>query len=184
MKITQQFIDDFNKAETLCNQGDLEASLHIYQSLMQQQPNQVAVLNNIGLIYEKRGNYHKAAEYYRQCYEISPEQVIFAHNLANALTQVQDWTNAKPLLEVIAEKEFENEKNTEKLALCLFNAESKQQANKFTETALKKYPDNSLLNRLHGRSLLHLNQALDGLAYLQKGAGMIELNSNGVRYLN
>ena len=84
----------------------------------------------------------------------------------------------------IKDVDFENEGNTEKYALCLFNTGSSRETKQFIDSVMDKYPDNQLLNRLLGRLLIHLNDHVEGLRYLQKGAGMIEFDQAGVRYLN
>lgn len=182
-KIDQQFISRFTEAEKLSRESKFAESLEIYHSLLNLHPNHVGVLNNIGLVHEKLGDHHKSVEFYKRCYELMPDQVVLIHNLANACTRLGKWAEALPLLEKIIDTDFDNESNSEKYALCLFNIKSKQETRDFISDALSRYPNNRRLNRLLGRSLLHMNSHVDGLKYLQKGSGIIEFDSDGVHYL-
>lgn len=183
-KVSQKFIDDFSEAEKLCNENKLNESLKKYEALLREQPDHIIVLNNIGLVYEKLGNFNKSIEFYKKCNELKPDQVVLIHNLANAYTQAERWADAYPLFKQIINTDFHNENNTEKYALCLFNTRSKEETKNFLSSAISKYPENKVLNRILGRALLYLGQHIEGLKYLQKGSGFIELNADGVKYLN
>jgi len=173
-KVDQKFVDRFTQAERLCNDNKLDESLQIYQTLLREHPDHVSVLNNIGLI----------KDYYSRCNALMPNQVVIINNLANAYTRLSKWSEAFPLLQKIIDTDFDNEKNSEKYALCLFHLRSKEEVRDFTRLAVSKYPDNKILNRILGNSLLHLNAHSDGLQYLQKGAGFIEFDNKRVSYLN
>ena len=182
--LSKKFIDDFSHAERLCNDNKLSESLEIYQALLLDQPDHISVLNNIGLVYEKMGNFKKGIEYYKKCNDIQPGQVILINNLANVYVRAGQWEKAISLLEKIINVDYAKEKNSERYALCLFNVKSKEETRNFINNAITNYPDNHLLNRVLGRSLLYLNSHVEGLRYLQKGAGVIEFSTHGVKYLN
>jgi len=183
-KVSQKFIENFCEAEKLCNENKLDESLTKYKALLREQPNHIFVLNNIGLVYEKLGDYNKSIEFYKKCNELKPNQIVLIHNLANAYTQAERWSDAYPLLKKIIDTDFHHENNTEKYALCLFNTRSKEETRNFLSTEISQYPENRVLNRILGRALLYLDCHLEGLKYLQKGSGFIELNADGVKYLN
>lgn len=180
---SQTFVDRFHQAERLCRENRLTESLRLYQSLLAEQPDHVAVLNNIGLVHEKSGDYEQSAQYYRRCHEQDPGQVIFLHNLANSLSRLDRWSDALPLLSKLVETDFDHEQNAEKYALCLFNTGSREDTRRYIESVIPRYPDNARLNRLLGRTLLALDHHVDGLRRLRKGAGVIEFDAVGVRYL-
>jgi tetratricopeptide (TPR) repeat protein len=182
-KITQAFVTKFNEAQQLFLNGKYSESLKNYQILLKKNPKQVSVLNNMGLVYEKLGNFNDAIICYKECNEIIPTEKTIIHNLANAYCKVEKYSEAMPLLKEIITSDFRNESNHEKLALCLFYKQSKKETKDFIELAVKKFPNNSLLNELLGKTLLHLNSHKDGLKSLQKSTGFIEFNNTGVRYL-
>ena len=183
-ELSKNFVDGFSEAERLFKAGRYEKSLEKYQALLDEQPDHISVLNNIGLVYEKLGNFELSLEYYKRCHELMPDQVILASNLANAFTRLDKWTEAYPLLKKLVAVDFENEKNTEKYALCLFNIRSKEETERFIDSAISRYPDNLVLHRLLGKSLLNQGRHVDGLHALKKGAGCIEFDAAGVHYLN
>ena len=183
-EVTQKFIDEFSEAEKLCNENKLHASLEKYMVLLKQQPNHIFVLNNIGLVYEKLGDFENSIAFYKKCNDLKPNQPVLIHNLANAYTQAERWEDAMPLLQKIIDTDIQNENNAEKYALCLFNTKTKEETKNFITSTISKYPENQVLNRLLGRALLYLDCHSEGLKYLQKGSGFIEFDSEGVRYLN
>ena len=183
-EVSQKFIDDFSQAEKLCNENQLDASLEKYMALLKQQPDHIFVLNNIGLVYEKLGDFENSIAYYKKCNDLKPNQAVLIHNLANVYTQAERWEDALPLLKKIVDTDFQHENNSEKYALCLFNTKSKEETKNFINAVISKYPNNQVLNRLLGRSLLYLDRHIEGLKCLQKGTGFIEFSSEGVEYLN
>ena len=182
-EINQRFIDNFLEAEKLYKDKRFNESLEIYKALLEDQPNHISVLINIGLVYENLGELNKTIEFYKKCCELKPHQALQVHNLANIYSRLERWTDAFPLLKKLINIDFNNENNTEKYALCLFNIKSKEETKCFINSAISKYPDNQLLNRLLGKSLLHLNSHKDGLKYLQKASGFIEFSTDGIKYL-
>jgi len=183
-KVNQLFVDKFTEAENLFKENRFNESLEKYQTLLKDHPDHIYVLNNMGLVYEKTGDLNKSLELYKKCNELMPNQAVLIHNLANVYTQLERWADALPLLKSIIDSDLGNEKNAEKYALCLFNTSSKEEVEHFISSVISKYPDNKLLNRLLGRALLYLNAHIDGLKYLQKGSGVVELDNDGVKYLN
>ncbi len=184
MKPDQNFIGRFSEAEQLCNTGNFSESLEIYQALLHQHPDHVSVLNNLGLVNEKLNNFDTAVDYYHRCNELMPNQPVLINNLANAYTRLDQWSKALPLLEKIIDTGFDNERNSEKYALCLFNLKTREETRDFAASAVEKYPDNNILNRILGKTLMYLNSHREGLMHLQHGSGFIEFDSRGVRYLN
>ena len=142
------------------------------------------MLNNIGLAYEKLGNFGQAAEYYDRCMQQQPGQVVFKNNLANAYCRLENWALAQPLLKQLVQGDFDHEQNCEKYALCLFHGAGGQAASGFIESVIDRYPENQRLHRLLGRSLMSLDRHVDGLKHLQKGSGVIEFNLSGINYLH
>ena len=179
---TREFVDRFAEAENLFRQNRISESLKKYSALLNEQPNHISVLNNMGLAYEKLGELDQAINFYQRCHGLKPGMVIFIHNLANAYSRENRWNDALPLMEQIIKTNFDREKNAEKYALCLFNLGQREQMTAFVKKALVRFPDNQRLHRLLGRALLHGNAHVDGLKHLQIGSGLIEFDSNGVTY--
>ena len=182
--VNEIFSESFHEAEKLYKEKNYLESLIKYKKILNLNPNHVSVLNNIALNYEKLDNYNEAINYYEKCIQIVPKEIIIIHNLANAYCKTERYLDALPLLKKIINLDYKNEPNHEKLALCLFYTQTKNETKNFIELAIIKFPKNTLLNGLLGKTLLHLNLHKDGLKYLQKSTGVIEFNNSGLKYLS
>ena len=183
-EIVQKFLDDFNEAQNLFKENKFLESLEKYKILSQKNPKHVSVLNNIALIYEKLDNYKEAIIYFEKCIKILPNENILIHNLANAYCRSEKYIEAYPLLKKIIHLDYANEPNCEKYAVCLFYTKTKQETKEFIDSVMSKYPKNSLLNGLLGKTLMHLNLHKEGLKYIQESTGQIEFSNSGVKYLS
>lgn len=181
-ELSQEFINNFYKAESLFKENNFLDSLKIYESLLKENPEHVSVLNNIGLIYERLKKLDKAKILYKKCNTIIPNQIEILHNLANVYFKLKEYKEALPILQKIINPNFKYEVNCEKIAQCLFVIQTKKETKKFIDSVLPKFPNNKLLNILLGKSLLHLNLHSRGLEYIQKNEGIIEFSESGVKY--
>jgi|TARA_B100000795_G_C22771646_1_gene428148 tetratricopeptide (TPR) repeat protein len=180
----KKFSDIFHEAEKLYKEKNYLESLTKYKEILNLNPKHISVLNNIALNYEKLDDNNEAINYYEQCIQILPNESIIIHNLANAYCKTDRYLDALPLLKKIINLDYKKETNHEKLALCLFYTQTKNETKNFIKLAITKFPNNTLLNGLLGKTLLHLNLHKDGIKYLQKSTGLIEFNNNGVKYLS
>ena len=184
IKNTEQFfIDNFTKASALYKEKKFLESLTLYKELLSIKPNQINLLNNIGLNYEKLKQYDEALNYYERCDQINPNEVIIINNLTNIYCKLERYIDALPLLKKVIDSNYQNESNHEKLATCLFNIDNRKNTKNFIELALITFPNNNILNELLGKTLLSLNFHKDAIKYLQKGSGLIEFNNKGINYL-
>ena len=76
-----------------------------------------------------------------------------------------------------------NEEICERYTICLFKTGKKNEVKDFVLKIISKYPKNRTLNNLLGQSLLALNFHKEGLSYIRKGAGFLQLDENGVSLL-
>ncbi len=65
----------------------------------------------------------------------------------------------------------------------MFKTGKKNEVKDFVLKIVSKYPKNRTLNNLLGQSLLALNSHKEGLSYIKKGAGFLQLDENGVNLL-
>ncbi len=181
--LKKKFIAEFSEAESFFKNKQFNIALEKYEILLKKNPNHVSVLNNIGLIYEKLEKFDKAINFYKKCNQIQPDIPILIHNLANLYVKLEKFNDALPLLKKIINEKLNNEKNSEKYALCLYNISTKEETKNFIEKIIYKYPKNQLLNGILGKSLLNLNFHKAGLEYIQKSTGFIQFNNNGIDFL-
>jgi len=174
---------EFLEAEKLFKEKKYSNSLKQNKNILKKFPNHLAVLNNMGQIYELQAEYENAMELFNKCLKLDPNEKIFIHNLANIYFLKKDFINSIPLLKKVIDIDLEHERNCEKYAICLFNIKAFKDTKNFILSILTKYPKNDLFNKLLGRSLLNLNSHLEGLKYVQSGHGFIQLSSEGIKYL-
>ena len=67
--------------------------------------------------------------------------------------------------------------------LNILNLYKKSFTKDFVLKIVSKYSKNRTLNNLLGQSLLALNFHKEGLSYIRKGAGFLQLDENGVNLL-
>ena len=65
----------------------------------------------------------------------------------------------------------------------MFKINKKTEVKDFILKIISKFPKNRVLNNLLGQSLLALNFHKEGLSYIRKGAGFLQLDENGVNLL-
>jgi len=70
-EISQKILEAVNKA----NSGDKEGALNDYFSILNDDPSNLVVLNNIADLYSDMSNWGKSEEYYKKLLEAHPEYV-------------------------------------------------------------------------------------------------------------
>ena len=62
----------FNIAHILEQQGQDDHAILLYNFILQKKPTQVNVLNSLGIVYQTRGDYSRAREYFSRTLKINP----------------------------------------------------------------------------------------------------------------
>ena len=179
-QLNPQLIKDFSDAEKLSNEKKYEESIKKYETILEKYPNFIPAINNIGLAYEYLGLLDKSVYYYKLCCDKSPKEKLFSNNLGNIYYKQKNYLQAIKMFEVSYNIDNEQELITEKLANSLAQANFRKEAEVFLRRALKTFPNNSFLNTLMGNNLLALSCYKEGLDFLRKGTGFIELNNDSV----
>src|SRR5437773_339408 len=65
----------FREARVREQEGDLVGALEIYRHLVQEDPNDIRVRNNLGCVYEKRGDMAQALVEYEAARAVAPDNV-------------------------------------------------------------------------------------------------------------
>ena len=94
-----------------------------------------------------------------------------------------DYDKALDYYKKILNLNARHEEISEKYTICLFKTGNKNEIKDFVPKVITKYPRNRTLNNLLGQSLLALNFHKEGLSYIRKGAGFLQLDENGVNLL-
>jgi len=113
----------------------------------------------------------------------APKEKTFLNNLGNIYYKQKDYLKAIKLFEQSYNIDNKQEIMIEKLANSLVLANFRKQAELFLRDNLKIFPDNSFLNTLMGNNLIVLGSLKEGLDFIKKGSGFIELNNDTVKII-
>jgi len=150
---------------------------------LKKNPNFVPAMNNLGLAYEYLGLLDKSVYYYKLCCDKAPKEKIFLNNLGNIYYKQKDYLKAIKTFVLSYNIDNTQELITEKLANSFVQARLRKEAEKFLRHNLKTFPNNTYLNTLMGNNLLTLSCYKEGLDFLKKGTGFIELNNDSVNII-
>ncbi len=178
-----QLIKDFSASEKLFNEKKYQESIKKYQIILKKYPNVIGAINNIGLAYEYLGLFDKSIYYYKLSCDKAPKEKTFLNNLGNIYYKQKDYLKAIKLFEQSYNIDNTQEIMIEKLANSLVQVNSRKEAELFLRDILKKFPNNSFLNTLRGNNLIILGNLKEGLDFIKKGSGFIELNNDTVKII-
>ncbi len=93
-----RIINLFNKAVAETNKGNLDTARDIYLKILEEKPDYIEVLNNLGVIAMSQGNTKEAISYYRKILEKLPNYSKAYNNMAIALLKGGDKKLAEEYL--------------------------------------------------------------------------------------
>ena len=96
---------------------------------------------------------------------------------------LENYVDASNYYKNIINFEKKHEEICENFTICLFKTGKKNDLKDFVLKIISKYPSNTTLNNLLGQSLLALNSHKQGLSYIKKGAGFLQIDENGTELL-
>lgn len=137
--------------------GDLDTSLQLLQSLVEDHPDDTRVLQHLGFAYFLARRYEPAIAVYQEVIEREPNSDTAYLNIANVYEQMGDYPHAIDALEKVIELVPQGPKNTEaRVRSGLLRAFQAMRQNAFDEAkthidnVLKVAPDNPIANSLAG----------------------------------
>ena len=139
--------------------------------------------NNLGSTLKSLNKYDEAIIKYKKSINLNKNNVEACYNLASLYFLLEDYIEAADYYKSIINLKVRHEEICEKYAICLFKTGKKKEIKDFIPKVIIKYPNNRTLNNLLGQSLLALNFHKEGLSYIKKGAGFLQLDENGVNLL-
>ena len=176
--MNKDIIKKFELAEKLLAEKKYEESIANFSEILKTYPNFIPAIYNLGLCYEFSNQFEKAELSYDKCHSLKPDEVRFINNLATIYLKQSKFEQALPLLK----KSLEISENQPIIVIytlmCLVDLNKRKEAEKFGNEKLKTFSDDSELNKLHGKNLMSLNKHKEGLKFLKKATGFIELEGN------
>ena len=139
--------------------------------------------NNLGSTQKSLNKYQEAIVNYKKAISLKKNNLEAHYNLASLYFLLENYEDAIDHYKNIINLEARNEEICERYTICLFKTGKKNEVKDFVLKIVSKYPKNRTLNNLLGQSLLSLNSHKEGLSYIKKGAGFLQLDENGVNLL-
>ena len=139
--------------------------------------------NNLGSTQKSLNKYEEAIMNYKKAISLKRNNLEAFYNLASLFFLLENYIEAIDYYKNIINLEERHEEICEKYTICLFKTGKKNEIKDFVLKIISKYPKNKTLNNLLGQSLLALNSHKEGLSYIRKGAGFLQLDKNGVNLL-
>ena len=139
--------------------------------------------NNLGSTQKSLKKYEEAIMNYKKAISLKKNNLEAFYNLASLFFLLENYVEAIDYYKNIINLEARHEEICEKYTICLFKTGKKSEIKDFVLKIISKYPKNRTLNNLLGQSLLALNSHKEGLSYIRKGAGFLQLDENGVNLL-
>ena len=146
-------------------------------------PNFSEAFNNLGSTLKSLNRYDEAILNYKKSIIVNKNNVEACYNLASLYFLLENYIEASDYFKNVINLKARHEEICEKYTICLFKIGKKNEIKDFVPKVITKYPNNRTLNNLLGQSLLALNFHKEGLSYIRKGAGFLQLDENGVNLL-
>ena len=146
-------------------------------------PNFSEAFNNLGSTLKSLNKYDEAILNYKKSINLNKNNVEACYNLASLYFLLENYIEASDYFKNVINLQARHEEICEKYTICLFKIGKKNEVKDFVPKVITKYPSNRTLNNLLGQSLLALNFHREGLSYIRKGAGFLQLDENGVNLL-
>ena len=187
----QKLISFKKNAENFYTLGNIQKKLKKYkeaivsfEKAIKLNPNFSEAYNNLGSTLKSLNKFEEAILNYKKSINLKKNNFEAYYNLASIYFVLENYVDARDYYKKITNLEVRNEEICEKYTICLFKTDKKNEIKDFVLKIISKYPSNRTLNNLLGQSLLALNSHKEGLSYIKKSAGFIELNESGIRLLN
>ena len=139
--------------------------------------------NNLGSTLKSLGKHEDAIINYKKAIKAKENNLEANYNLASLYFYLEDYIEASNYYKNVINIDTKHEEICENFAICLFKT-GRKELKDFVLKIISKYSVNRTLNNLLGQSLLALNFHKEGLSYIKKGAGFLQLNESGTELLN
>lgn len=96
--------DKLKEGEALFAGGEIEKAFSVFNTILENQPDNPEALNNLGVIYHSMGNREKAEDYFLKVFTIKDDHLDALLNLINLYQEEQRWHEAAIKLEKYIEK--------------------------------------------------------------------------------
>ena len=176
--MNKDVIKNFEIAEKLLAEKKYEESIVYFNQILKADPNLIPAIYNLGLCYEFLNQFEKAELSYDKCNSLKPDEIRFINNLATIYLKQKKFQQALILLKKSLEINEKQSIIAIYTLMCLIDLNKREEAEIFGFEKLKIFSNDIELNKIHGKNLMNLGKHKEGLKYLKKASGFIELNEN------
>lgn len=124
-KRTESLFFEANKAKITDNPGE---AIHLFNEVLQLDPNHDASLYELGLLYYKQRDINSSIKNIAKAYELRPDNIWYCITLANLYSQTSNFGDALKIYEQLHNKFPLNRSYTIELANLLIKVEKPQEA--------------------------------------------------------
>jgi superkiller protein 3 len=108
----------FDAAARALTAGEYEAAERGFQSVLRQQPGNIAALSNLGVIYSRTSRADEAIAVYRRALKLSPDDKAILLNLGLVYLKQENHSRALPLFKRVVEIDPQHLQARQLLAVC------------------------------------------------------------------
>ena len=178
MQLDEITIQSFHKGDQLRNEKKFEKAIIIYTKILEKYPELLPAYNNIGLSYAEQNNFDMAEKNFLICLRLEPNNLAPINNLAKLYFKNKKHKKAIPFYQKSLTLKSDQPLIAELYAESLLDLNLISETNHFCEQAIKRYPDNKIIQYCYGKNLLKLNKHEKGLSIIKKATGIIEFKEN------
>ena len=106
------------KAVRALGAGDYQTAERGFQSVLREQPRNIAALSNLGVIYSRTNRADRAIAIYRRALQVSPDDTAILLNLGLVYLRQEAHSKALPLFERIVAIDPQHLQARQLLAVC------------------------------------------------------------------
>lgn len=155
------------RARELEQQGDVEGAIALYREVLQDLPNHLKARNNLGVLFDRRGEYALALEQYEAARATDPDNVEVLLNLGAVLGALGRFEQAERELRRAQRLDPERADVHANLGILCFKRGLYAQADLELKRAIELAPD-------HAAAYFYRGEALNILGRVDEALGMLE----------
>ncbi len=136
------------------NESIVQERIITIKNLLDNNPTNSELLNDLGVGYYLIGNYADSIESLSKAVELKPKNITYRYNLANSYSELEEFSKAKYHYLIVLEESPEHIPSLNNLADCYEAIGEKKRALELFEYLTKIAPGNALAHFNYGNFLL------------------------------
>ena len=137
--------DKIKQGEALFAEGEIEQAFSVFNTILENQPDNQEALNNLGVIYYSQGNREKAEDYFLKVFAIEDDHLDALLNLINLYQEDQRWQEAAIKLEKYIEKYDQDPKLYNQLGVIYLEIGNTEKARVVLAKSLELNPSQEIV---------------------------------------